>query len=59
MLESLLYEFIPRPRFPIGIGFHAANTENLAFLPPARPRLAPINGKLIGGGRRAHYENFT
>jgi hypothetical protein len=39
--------------------FQAANTVNLAFLPPAVPGLSSINGKLIGGKTPAHYENFT
>jgi len=59
ILESLLYEFIPRAKFPAAMGFQAANTVNLAFLPPAVPGLASINGKLIGGKTPAHYENFT
>ena len=37
----------------------AANTVNLAFLPPTVPGLASVNGKLIGGKMPAHYENFT
>jgi len=41
------------------MAFQAANTVNLAFLPPAVPGLASINGKLIGGKTPAHYENFT
>src|SRR6516164_7629516 len=35
---SLFYEFIPRTRFPVAMRlFQAANTENLAFLPPTVP----------------------
>jgi hypothetical protein len=49
----------PRTRFQVAIGFQAANTDNLAFLPPTVPGLAAVNGKLIGGKTPAHYENFT
>jgi hypothetical protein len=48
ILESLLYEFIPRASSQSN-WVQPANTENLAFLPPEVPGLAPINGKLIGG----------
>src|SRR6516225_7113573 len=40
ILESLLYEFIPRAKFPAAMGFQATNTVNLAFLPPTVPGLA-------------------
>ena len=40
---------------PVGTGFQAANTENLAFLPLAVPWLAPINRKLSAAGRWYHY----
>jgi hypothetical protein len=31
ILESLIYEFIPRAKFPAAMGFQAANNENLDF----------------------------
>jgi hypothetical protein len=41
------------------MSFQAANTENLAFLPPGVCASLAINAKLIELGQSDHYNNFT